>query len=197
MAEGILRPDGPRPRAARAHQDGGVRLGELRDTPSHQGASHVVEALEAADVEEEVEPVADAGVHEVPYVADDEVGVVEPVAPDGDVDGLTDVVDPHGVPPALDEELGVPAAATAEVEGAPEAVRSECLFSLEEVLERRLVLPARPLPRDDPGAICGGVADAHMKFLTCVSGKYRSPATVLLPRLLTCPAARVGPIDIL
>ena len=61
------------------------------------------------------------------------------------------------------------------------------------VVAAGLVLPARLLPRNDPGAICGGVADAHIEFLTCVAGRYRSLPTLLL----ATPLLGSEPIDIL
>ena len=114
-------------------EDGRVGLGELGDPAGHQGAPHVVEALEAPHVEEQVEARADARVHEVADVADDEPGVVEPVAADGDVDGLADVVHAHRVPAAVEQQLGVGAAAAAEVDGATYAVGPVGLLALEEV----------------------------------------------------------------
>ena len=93
--------------------------------------SSLAEPLEAADVEHQREAAADAGVHEVADVADDEPGVGDAGAAYGDVDGLADVVDADGVPAALDEVAGALTGAAPEVEG-PAQVRSALAL-----LERR------------------------------------------------------------
>ena len=79
------------------------------------------------------------------------------------------------LPSALAERVSV---RLAEVDRTTYAVGPVGLLALEEVEERGLVLAARLLPRGDPCAVCGGVSDAHVQFLTCeTESTVRSDAT--------------------
>ena len=145
------------------------------------------QSLEAADVEDQREAAADAGVHEVADVADDEPGVGDAVATDGDVDGLPHVVDADGVPAALDEALGALAGAAPEIEGPPELATGARASSASSRTSKEAPAPAAGLlPRGDAPPVGGGVADAHVQFLTC------GPASAACSRQYSRPAPRAG-----